>query len=73
MLMKAKAEERMLKALDKFNRYQGSEAGAGLVSIDEACPAVRFEDSFCRAYRFHDWMTPGFCWRILVPTLGCKR
>ena len=61
--------EKIVKAIDEFNKYRAPEAKARLISQDENSFKIEFTGSFCRTCGFYDYFDD---YRILLQEIGME-
>jgi len=67
--MKLSTKEKIVKAIEEFNKYRAPEAKARLITLDEKSFKIEFTGSFC--------LTCGFCdyfddYRVFLQEVGLE-
>ena len=62
-------KEKIVKAIDEFNKYRAPEAKATLILQDENLFKIEFKGSFCRTCGFYDYFDD---YRILLQEIGLE-
>ena len=62
-------KEKIVKAIDEFNKYRAPEAKATLISQGENSFKIEFKGSFCRTCGFYDYFDD---YRILLQETGLE-
>ena len=62
-------KEKIVKAVDEFNKYRAPEARAKLILVSEKSFKIEFAGSFCRTCGYHDYFDD---FRIFLEEIGLK-
>ena len=62
-------KEKIVKAIDEFNKYRAPEAKARLISQDENSFRIEFTGSFCHTCGFYDYFDD---YRVLLQETGIE-